>query len=118
VINPQDGHILCDPYSAIGGFGLWILRRNGIANSATSRPKEILVEFSKVLLPNLGGRSKLPPISFRYSLLRGLAGGLGFGSPGFERLFAAHVDLNLLGLGFGLLGELDLQHAVVVVGAH
>ena len=44
VINPHDGHILCDPYSATGAFGLRIFWRNGIANSATSRPKEILVE--------------------------------------------------------------------------
>jgi hypothetical protein len=25
VINPQDGHILCDPYAAICGFGLRLL---------------------------------------------------------------------------------------------
>ena len=33
----------------------------------------------------------------------------------FQRLFAAHVDFDLLGLGFGLLGQLDLQHALFVV---
>ncbi len=45
--------------------------------------------------------------------LRGFAGGLGF-----HRLFGAHIDLDLLGLGFGLLGEIDLQHALVIVSAH
>jgi hypothetical protein len=40
VINPQDGHILSDPYSAPWGCGLRILWRNGIANSATIRPKK------------------------------------------------------------------------------
>src|SRR5690348_8274714 len=44
--------------------------------------------------------------------LRGLAGTLAF-----ESLFraAADVDLDLLRLGFGLLGQRDLQHALVVV---
>jgi hypothetical protein len=28
------------------------------------------------------------------------------------------APLNLLGLGFGLLGEVDLQHALVIVSAH
>ena len=36
-----------------------------------------------------------------------------------SRVFlAANIDLDLLGLGFGLLGEVDLQHAFVIVGAH
>ena len=38
------------------------------------------------------------------------------GALGFQRLLAADVDLDLLGLGFRLLGQLDLQHALVVVG--
>jgi len=46
-------------------------------------------------------------------VLRGLAGSLGF-----EGLLAAHVNFDLLGLGFGLLGEPDFQHALVVVSAH
>src|SRR6266496_4424037 len=37
---------------------------------------------------------------------------------GFEGLLTADVHLDLLGLGFGLLGEVDLQHALVIVGAH
>src|SRR5439155_8023457 len=37
---------------------------------------------------------------------------------GFESLLASNIDFNLLGFGFSLLGELDLQHAVIVVGAH
>ena len=31
---------------------------------------------------------------------------------GFEGLLAAHVNFDLLGLGLGLLGELNLQHVV------
>src|SRR5713226_1826888 len=49
----------------------------------------------------------------RLPFLSGLAVNLGF-----EGLLAANINLDLLGLGFGLLGELDLQHALVVVGAH
>src|ERR1017187_10471581 len=37
---------------------------------------------------------------------------------GFEGLVAAHINLNLLGLGFGLLSKVDLQHALVIAGAH
>src|ERR1700676_5797003 len=37
---------------------------------------------------------------------------------GFEGFFAANIDLDLLGLGFRLLGEFDLQHTLVIVGAH
>ena len=47
--------------------------------------------------------------------LRGLARGLRLLA--FQRLFAAHVDFDLLGLGFGLLGQLDFQHALFVVSA-
>ena len=39
-------------------------------------------------------------------------------SLGFEGLLAANSNLNLLGLGFGLLGKVNLQHALVIVGAH
>src|ERR1700757_5073901 len=42
--------------------------------------------------------------------LGGFAGALGF-----DLLFAAYVDLDLLWLGFGLLGQRDLQDALVVV---
>src|SRR5580693_5316568 len=40
------------------------------------------------------------------------------GSFGFESLLAPNINLDLFGLGFSLLGEADLQHAVVIVGAH
>jgi hypothetical protein len=50
VINPQDGHILCDPYPAIRGFSLRIPWSSRIVNSTISRPKETLVAFINVLL--------------------------------------------------------------------
>jgi integrase len=37
---------------------------------------------------------------------------------GFEGLLAANINLDLLGLGFRLFGEFDLQHTLVIVGAH
>jgi hypothetical protein len=37
---------------------------------------------------------------------------------GFDRLLGANIHLDLLGLGFGLLGKLNLQHALVIMGAH
>ena len=46
-----------------------------------------------------------------------LSGGLAV-NPSFESFVAANVNLDLLGLGFGLLGERDLQHTFVIVGAH
>jgi hypothetical protein len=42
VINPQDGHILCDPYPAILGFSLRIVRSSRIVNSTISSAKEKL----------------------------------------------------------------------------
>src|SRR6267143_998125 len=45
--------------------------------------------------------------------LGGLAGSLGFEGP-----LAANVHLNLLGFGFGFLGQVNLQHTLVIVGAH
>ena len=50
VINPQDGHILCDPYPAIRGFSFCILWNSRIVNSTISKPKEKLVAFIHVLL--------------------------------------------------------------------
>lgn len=50
MINPQDGHILCDPYTAICGFSLRTLWSNKIANSPISRPKQILVALISALL--------------------------------------------------------------------
>jgi hypothetical protein len=47
VINPQDGHMVCDPYLAIRGVKLCILRNSRIVNSTTSRPREKLVAFMK-----------------------------------------------------------------------
>src|SRR5208283_3914680 len=37
---------------------------------------------------------------------------------GFRILLAANSNLDLLGLGLSLLGEVDLQHALVVMGAY
>src|SRR5712692_4652057 len=37
---------------------------------------------------------------------------------GFQGLLAAHVDFDLLGLGFGFLRQGDLQHTLVVMGRY
>jgi hypothetical protein len=50
VINPQDGHILCDRSSATCGFTLRIQRSSRIVNSRMSSPKEMLVAFIKATL--------------------------------------------------------------------
>src|SRR5271166_1623157 len=42
--------------------------------------------------------------------------GLALGAFAFQGLVAADVDLDLLGLGFGFLGQLDVENALVVVG--
>jgi hypothetical protein len=47
VINPQDGHILCDRNPATCGFSLRIQRNSRIVKRTISRPKEILVAFIK-----------------------------------------------------------------------
>ena len=52
------------------------------------------------------------PFSHQLLGLRRLAGSLGC-----EGLLAANSNLDLLGLGLSLLGEVDLQHALVIVGA-
>jgi len=59
VINPQDGHILCDPNPAICGFSvlsLWWSSR--IAKSTIRRPKEILIVLigvpARLLVVNSG----------------------------------------------------------------
>jgi len=106
VINPQDGHILCDPYAAIGGFGLWILRRNGIANSATSRPNEILVEFSKVLLPNLGGEVSCPPFLSATACYAALPGALASGALASSVFSPPTLTLICLGLASAFLASL------------
>jgi hypothetical protein len=46
-------------------------------------------------------------------VLPGLAGRYGF-----EALLAANIHFDLRGLGFGLLGEVDIQHALVTAGTH
>src|SRR5260370_2802513 len=69
--------------------------------------------FRFMELPS-GRRCKPPPISLTsYLVLCGLAVRLGF-----ESLLAANINLDLLGLGFGLLGQADLQHALVIVSPH
>jgi hypothetical protein len=40
VINPQELHIVCDPYPAIRGFSLRILRSSRSVSSTISRPKK------------------------------------------------------------------------------
>jgi hypothetical protein len=45
VINPHDGHILCDPNRAACGFGWRIHRSSTIVNNTINRPKEILAAF-------------------------------------------------------------------------
>src|SRR5258708_11211622 len=47
VINPQDGHILCDRNLVLCAFTLRLRRSSRIANSTISSPKEILVAFIK-----------------------------------------------------------------------
>src|SRR5437868_9667126 len=37
---------------------------------------------------------------------------------GFDGLLAPNIHLDLLGLGFGLLGKGNLQHALVIVSSH
>ena len=37
---------------------------------------------------------------------------------GFESFYAANINLDLLGIGIGLLGQVNLQHALVIMGAH
>src|ERR1700693_1579019 len=62
----------------------------------------------------MGADIQPPPLSLNYLVvLRRLAGSLGF-----EGLLAANSHLDLLGLGFGLFGKVNLQHALVIVGAH
>jgi hypothetical protein len=51
VINPQDGHILCDPKRAACGFSLSIHRSSRIVNSTISRKKETLVALMTGTLP-------------------------------------------------------------------
>src|SRR5579859_3810147 len=50
------------------------------------------------------------------SALRGLAGAFAFEGLFRAGFFRSNLDLDLLRLGFGLLGQRDLQHALVVVG--
>src|SRR5512135_1111090 len=54
---------------------------------------------------------RLPFLSSGLLVLRGLAVSFGFESP-----LAANLHLDLLGLGFGLLGQADLERALVIVG--
>jgi hypothetical protein len=49
VINPQDGHILCDPYPAICG-SLRILSNTRTPTSAIIRPIEMLIALMDMLL--------------------------------------------------------------------
>src|SRR5277367_730064 len=57
--------------------------------------------------------SHLPFSVTGHLISRGLAGSLGF-----DGLLAANTYFDLRGLGFDPLGEDDLQHTLVTVGAH
>src|SRR5258707_12860787 len=58
-----------------------------------------------------GGDISAAPIALvSYCFLSGLAFSLAF-----DGLLAAYVDFDLPGLGFSLLGQADLQHAIVIV---
>src|SRR5437899_3234787 len=59
-----------------------------------------------------GDLSRLPFLSLG-TVLGGLARSLGF-----EGLLAANINLDLLGLRFRLLGQIHLQHALIIMGAH
>ncbi|MGD1082425.1 MAG: hypothetical protein ABR881_29250 [Candidatus Sulfotelmatobacter sp.] len=50
VINPQFGHILCDPDPATCAFALRIPWSSRIVNSTISSPKKTLVAFIKATL--------------------------------------------------------------------
>src|SRR5207245_9970038 len=70
-------------------------------------------EFSSLgTIPTGGDMSRLPFLLASYGFLCGLAVSLGF-----EGLLAANINLDLLVLGFGFLGQADLQQALVIVGA-
>ena len=58
---------------------------------------------------SLGGRARTP--ARPSTSLRGFDGAFAF-----QTALTAHVYLNLLRLGFGLLCQLDLQHALLIVG--
>jgi hypothetical protein len=47
VINPQEGHILCDPDLVTCGFALRIQWRSRIVTSTISRPRKMPVAFIK-----------------------------------------------------------------------
>ncbi len=77
VINPQNGHILCDRNPANCGFRVRIRWSRTITKSTNSRPKEILVAFIKATLlgenDRAGVRNKRearnPPPNFSHGLL-------------------------------------------------
>jgi hypothetical protein len=50
VINPHDGHILCDRNSLSCSLGLCIHRSSRIVKSTMNRPKEISIAFIEALL--------------------------------------------------------------------
>ncbi len=62
---------------------------------------------------NGGGITRLPSLPLGSRVLRSLAG-----NSGFENLRPATIDFDLRGLGFGLLSQDDLQHALATAGAH
>jgi len=68
VINPQAGHILCDPYPAICGFRLRISWSRRIANSTIRRPKEMLIALISVVV--VGNKGWVPWVNPHFYRLR------------------------------------------------
>ena len=66
-----------------------------------------------MFLSKPGGQCKPPPFLSAAAQLRGFAGSLGF-----EGLLSGNINLDLLGLSFGLLGQFDVQHTLGVIGTH
>ena len=61
VINPQDGHILCDRNPMACGFSLRIQCSSRNVKNTISRPKEILVAFIKA--PFLASSASTQPVA-------------------------------------------------------
>jgi hypothetical protein len=114
--------------------GHWTFRASGLLSHhpvgrlsawlAGLKSKDVQVVRALQGVKDLSGSGLTPLVlarRMRYDPPRNLTGwvlrDLGM-SLGFEGLLAANINLDLLGLGFGPFGELNLQHAFLVVGVH
>src|SRR5215469_6358389 len=81
-----------------------------------SQPPGDFRATAHMVLARIGGSGNPSPLRPDYKLTPSL-GSLAarFGFLAVKRLLAADVDLDLLRLSFGFLGQLNLQHALVVV---